>query len=127
MQVESLHGAVGAKGGKKPIYVSPCLGYSAHHIYTSTRRDEAKKMEALDISDPVEGGPASPDKAAAAAAGEEPSSGLSFADVVAAENTFAQFVFEVRVRPGSYTVQGNTVGSWPIKVHAPLTASRMTC
>jgi hypothetical protein len=53
--------------------------------------------------------------------GDASHSGLSFADVVAAENTFAQFVFEVRVRPGSFTVQGNTIGSWPKrgKYHGP--------
>ena len=107
VKVESLHGAAGAKGNKKPIYLSPCLGYSAHHIFTSARHDEVLKMGALDLSDPVEA-PLLPEKAAM-------SSGLSFADVVAAENTFAQFVFEVRVRPGSFTVQGNTIGSWPVR------------
>ena len=111
-KVESKHGAVGAKGDRKPIYVSPCLGYSAHHIYTAGRDDTMKKFEALDVAG---------DAPAAAAAAAEPSpdkgasSGLSFADVVAAESTYAQFVFEVRVKPGSYRVQGNTVEPWPKK------------
>ena len=112
VKVETLHGAAGAKGDKKPIYVSPCLEYSAHHIFTSARHDEVIKMGALHLSDPVEA-PLLPEKAAGV--GDASHSGLSFADVIAAENTFAQFVFEVRVRPGSFTVQGNTIGSWPIR------------
>jgi len=113
LKVVGLHGSVGAKGDKKPIYVSPCLEYSAHHIYTAAHkedahRDVAKKFEAVDIADPPADGkdlPPSP----------EGSTGMTFQDVVAAESTYAQFVFEVRVKPGSYRVQGNTVGSWPMK------------
>ena len=119
VKVETLHGAAGAKGDKKPIYVSPCLEYSAHHVFTSARHDEVIKMGALHLSDPIEA-PLLPEKAKAGV-GDASHSGLSFADVVAAENTFAQFVFEVRVRPGSFTVQGNTIGSWPKrgKYHGP--------
>jgi hypothetical protein len=119
VKVETLHGAAGAKGDKKPIYLSPCLEYSAHHVFTSARHDEVIKMGALHLSDPIEA-PLLPEKAKAGV-GDASHSGLSFADVVAAENTFAQFVFEVRVRPGSFTVQGNTIWSWPIRgeYHGP--------
>jgi hypothetical protein len=112
VKVETLHGAAGAKGDKKPIYLSPCLEYSAHHVFTSARHDEVIKMGALHLSGPIEA-PLLPEKAKAGVGDASQSSGLSFEDVVAAENTFAQFVFEVRVRPGSFTVQGNTIGSWP--------------
>ena len=109
-EIAALHGSAGAKGGKKPIYVSPCLEYRAHHIYTAAHhgdadRDAAKKFEAVDR--PADGKDLP--------SFSEGSTGMTFQDVVAAESTYAQFVFEVRVKPGAYRVQGNTIGSWPMK------------
>jgi hypothetical protein len=110
VKIENVHGAAGAKGGKVPIYATPSIEYASHYIYTKSKGDDQNAnasqhqklmddLEAVDIAD----------------GDVDISSGLTWENMVGIENSFAQFVFEVRVRPGSYRVQGNTIGRWPRK------------
>jgi hypothetical protein len=84
----SQHGSAGKAGGKSVIYASPSIEYSSHYVYT----DET----VMNFDDGAGGG-------------EIDWSEISQAHY--AEGSFVQWVFEVRVRPGSYRVQGNTLGS----------------
>lgn len=108
---DGQHGKAGAQG-KKVIYASPSLEYSAHYVYTSDTAKIQGDAEAADKQgeggDP--GDPASPGTSSIAS---DWSSMLGA--VVHKDGAYAQFVFEVRVRPGKYRIQGNTLAKslWP--------------
>jgi len=89
--IAECHGNAGAHAGQRDIYLSPSIDYSAHHIYTQDVRGH--DMSDSDW-DPVKEcwGPKLTD-----------------------EKYYNHFVFQVRVRPGSYRVQGNTLANdlWP--------------
>jgi len=108
---KSLHGSVGS-AGKKVIYCSPSIEYSAHWIYTSYQGDGAQA-------------PADAKGYGGALTGMAESEGLP---VIEKEGQHAQYVFEVRVNPDAYRVQGNTLGSkvWSDKQleFDPLVSSR---
>ena len=111
---DGRHGAVGACG-RRVVYASPTIEYAAHHLYTkeheagvanfgeSTKRKRdatGPGADALTIAD---------------------TDALTIADTdnilasLCEADCHAQFVFELRVRPGSYEMQQNTLcGSlWP--------------
>lgn len=84
--LEPIHGDAGAEDAEGgAIYCSPSIEYAAHHVYTDESELQTPGIEGV------------------RQAGFE------------CEGKFAQFVFEVRVRPGSYRVQGNTLCRelWP--------------
>ena len=88
----SVHGEAGKDDDKPVIYASPSIEYSAHFVYTT------KKAEKGEVQfSPAGGGAAQLDFASLA----ESVGGGAFL----AEGSFVQWVFEVRVRPGSYRVQ----------------------
>jgi len=106
-KIENQHGSAGAVGGKVPIYATPSLEYASHFIYTESIKDACNKS-VLGI-DGVK-----MEKSKCSITRPEASSvGLGWDNMVGQEETFAQFVFEVRVKPSSFRVQGNTIGDWP--------------
>jgi hypothetical protein len=78
-------------GTAKHIYVSPSIEYCSHYVYTSAGDQEVKNGHNQE-------GPSLIDWDA-----------LSKAGIFDETGKFAQYVFEVRVRPGAYEIQGNTL------------------
>jgi len=108
------HGAAGSKG-KMVVYCSPSIEYSSHWVYTATRQELDAKS------------PGSPSRVAAVASGSSIEASLDL-PVVCKDGSYAQYVFEVRVKPGSYRAQGNTLSdslweSWGIE-YDPVVSSR---
>lgn len=91
---ESIHGTAGANG-KNVIYCSPCIEYSAHHVFTGHAK--LGPADAQMFSD------MSSKKCDLSSPGH------------ALHQQHVQCVFEVRVHPDKYRVQGNTLSKtlWP--------------
>jgi hypothetical protein len=101
MPAKSLHGSAGANG-KKIIYASPSIEYSAHYLYTSETKAAAHSDDAASFDELA----------------SKISLGEDCPGVIESGGTYVQYVFEVRVKPDGYHCQGNTLGSslWPNKL-----------
>lgn len=102
---DGRHGKAGA-GGKSVIYCTPSVEYAAHFLYTKDNeiQIDGEKDDRPNREQERDGSSSH----IACGWGE-------MIDALCAGGCHAQFVFEVRVRPASYRVQGNTLGGklWP--------------
>jgi hypothetical protein len=78
-------------GTSKHIYVSPSIEYCSHYVYTDAEEQAVQKKDSEEEPSLIDWG------------------ALSKAGIFDETGKFAQYVFEVRVRPGAYAVQGNTL------------------
>lgn len=115
---DGRNGKAGAK--QRPvIYVSPSLEYAAHKLYTkqTTMRAEPAFLDAAGCQqNPDLSFDCNPSFEAAEQAVGDWKDGIH-----SHHGTFVQCVFECRVRPGSYEIQGNTLGKglWPFVEQQP--------
>lgn len=100
---KSQHGAAGA-GGKMVVYCSPSIEYAAHHLYTGS------DMSAGALSErPLPLGSTDSGSSTVGSVLRESRHQYDL-DELEKDGLYAQYVFEVMVKPDGYRVQGNTLG-----------------